>query len=382
MSIDKTALKRGLRKGLSIAAETANVAVQLRSDSGPLGVLSVAVKLANSVLGQSVATPIEGWRSVDTTTLSPAIYDEARRANLLEQRPGTSPDNAFWIGTIHGFRFGWQVGNDWIDGPYVEPDRSTEDGAAALRSFLWQSSGTSLVYGKPEPGGWPTLESEEVETLPSAKAAEIWDRQRAFLQAGYRCAVLLKGEPGTGKTNVARHVADQAGGLRLRIRARDVEGMNTIARVVGYLQPSAVVIDDLCRAPNKDGVLDVFDSLTRIASLVIVTVNDVNALDAAVYRRFNALDVYTIDQLDGGVLDRLLVGVPEDAARRLRELPVKYIEDYRREAEVFGHARAMTAIEELVARRDEVRRMTAAQSAAREKAARGGDVVRLKAAKG
>lgn len=361
---DPATLKRGLRKGLRIAADAANVAVQLGSNPSPIGVFSVAAKLANSVIGESRSTPIEGWTSVRTAGLEWAIFEAAKRARLLEERPGTDPANSFWMGTIHGLRFGWHVGQEWIDGPYLEPSATAENGAAALRAFAWSSIGSSIVYGR-EAGlvrDVATLEPEDVEMLPSALGLEIWQRQAAFLRAGYRCAVLLHGEPGTGKTNVARYIAEQAGGMLLRVRTQEIIGMHSLERVARYLQPSAVIIDDLCRAPKPEGVLDVFDAVTRSTSLVIVTVNDVEKLDPAVYRRFNALDVYEVTKLDDAVLDRMLAGVPEDAAARLRELPVKYVEDYRREAEVFGEAQALASIEQLVARREEVARMSAAAS--------------------
>lgn len=360
-NLDAQAIRRGLRKGLKVASEAASVAVQLRNDTGPLGIISVAAKVANGLVGETRPSPIAGFIPVpNAAPLEHYLLTVARKRRLVEAEAGNGTGDAYWLGTIDGCRFGWHAGETWADGPYVAPGVPMESAMNVMRALAW-SPGSMLTYDDP-PAGSPTLVIEAAEVLRSALADEIWSRQRAFLHAGYPCRVLLAGEPGTGKSNVARCVAEQAGGLCLRFRAADVEQSRSLGRLVRFLQPSAVVVDDLCRAENKGQVLDEFDVLSRAAKLLIVTVNRIDGLDSAVYRRFNALDVYTISKLDDGVLDRMLAGVPADAAQRLRELPVKYIDDYRRESAVFGHAAALTYVDALYAQRDEVRRLASEQA--------------------
>lgn len=354
-NIDKTALRNAARKGIKVASEAASVAVQLRNDSGPLGVLSVAAKVADAMMGDSGSDSLRGYASVSgITPLERQTLTAARARKLVESQPGPSPGTINWFGTINGVRLAWQEYETWVDGPLVGEGFTPAEARNAVRALLWEVSGTALVFNQQHDGP-ATLDADDDEVLASQLAEDIWTRQRAFLDAGYPCFVLLAGEPGTGKSNVARYVAQRAGGLRLRVPARDLENMRSLGRLVRFLQPSAVVVDDLCRAPNKEGTLAVIDELTRSTKLLIVTVNRIDLLDPAVIRR--ADDNYTVDKLDDDVLASMLRDVPEHVAGKLRELPIKYIAQYRREVAVFGHERAEVELDALVRRRELVQRL-------------------------
>ncbi len=72
-----------------------------------------------------------------------------------------------------------------------------------------------------------------------------------------------------------------------------------------------------------------------------------------------------LSKLDAGVLDKLLKGVPKEVADQLRELPVAYIDEYRKIAEVMGGGMdAMAEVRRLMERTEAVRVLAGSEAEA------------------
>lgn len=364
------------RRGLKVAGEVATVAVQLRADSGILGIASVAAKIGSTLLEQHETEPFGGWSTVGgLSQLGDFCLTLAKRQGLLTEEPTERKSTRHLAGTIGGVRIGWTQYDRWIDGPYLAPEYSDDDAVAALRVLVWASIGKAVRFVPPVQGAIissPILLPDGLdETRPSRTAVDLWERQSAFLAAGHRRAVMLIGEPNTGKSNIVRHIATLAGGYTLRIEASELGHLRSLGTLCQFLAPDAVIIDDLDRAPDPGAVIAKLDELLRFTRLVLVTVNRleqpkggepsaIKGLDPAAVRRFD--DIRIIDSLDPEVLDALLVGVPEEAAARLRGLPVGYIDQFRKISDVLGPERAIAEIDDIVAKRDLVVRLLAAQT--------------------
>jgi hypothetical protein len=348
-------------KGLRVVSKVADVAVHLRADSGPLGWLSVAAKVGDALMESAESEPFRGWAQVSgISPLAEFSLMTAKREGLLRVQP--RKQTRVLTGTVNGVCMGWVEWPQWVDGPYIPPEASNEDAVAALRLLLWSTAGKSIKFVQPPLGASHLTGDSLIETHPSQTAVNLWERQRPYVEKGVRRSLLLAGEQGTGKSNIVRHVADMAGGHRLRIKALDLANLRSLAGLCRFLCPDAVVIDDIDRAERPGAIIDEIDEILATSKLVAVTANWVDKLDPAIVRRFD--DFEQIRELDAEVLDRLLEGVPASIAGVLRRLPVKYIHAYRQSVEVLGHELAAAEVPRLVAQYELVSRMNAAASAA------------------
>lgn len=349
-------------KGVKVMSEAADVAIHLRANPGPIGVIAVGAKVVNAlsdVTKREASEFFHGWKDIrDVYPLGDFVCALCKSGHLLvdekQGREGNAgvPDSDGKVVTANlgGIRIGWTIYDTWNDGPYSAPGQDMEEVVEVIRVLIWQMMGNSVKFYNPVIGSPVLLNDSIDETLPSKTGDDIWEKQERFIKCGYRRAVLIFGEPGTGKSHIIRHVTDRAGGHRLRIRARDLESLRSLGSLIDFLQPSGVMIDDLDRAKEAEGIVEEFDEIKAKAKLFLVSVNVIRKLDPAVVRRFD--DSYHIEKLDDEVLDRLLEGIDPDVASRLRELPVTYIDKYREAHDALGSEDAKDEIDGLVARRE------------------------------
>ncbi len=374
---DRRRLTDIVRRGVKVAGEAASVAVQLRADSGLLGVVSVVAKVGSTLLEQAESEPFAGWSPVGgISQLGEFCLGLAKRSGLLAEIPMQRKGSRAMAGSINGVRIGWSQWDRWVDGPYLAPGHADGDAEAALRVLIWASIGRAIRYMPADPSkpfSQPMIHVDGLdETRASRTAVELWELLQVFIEAGERQSLLLVGEPNTGKSNIVRHIAELAGGYTLRLGARDVSDARSIGSLCHFLRPDALIIDDLDRAQEPGAVLDKLDEMLRHCRLVLITANrmetpdnaasPIKGLDPAVVRRVDHLRI--IYKLDDEVLDGLLAGVPAEAADRLRKLPIGYIDKFRTRVRVLGMERAVAEIGELEQQRDLVLRLQGPEPAA------------------
>lgn len=361
-NFDKRKIREFAVRGVRVVGETADVLVHLNQNTGPLGFVAVGAKLLTKAIDGLERSPLKGWVEVSgVEPLESFMLQLCHAKHLVAQvGDGKKADRGRVVaGVVNGVRVAWVEYERWVDGPYTLGD--PEQARAALRALAWEALGPAVKFHQPALSPAQLQIDPITETLPSATAEKIWARQKPYVDKGYLCSVLLVGEPGTGKSNIIRFVANAAGGHRLRVRARDLEHLRSLGNLVRFLGPDGVLIDDLDRAKDPAGILDELDELLTSSKLLLVTVNNVSKLDAAVVRRFD--DVEVVNSLDPGVLERLLDGADDGARARLRDLPVRYINQYRRAVEVVGPEAAAAEVDGLVARRELVLSLSKKQDA-------------------
>lgn len=365
------------RKGVKVLSEAADIAVHLRSTTTVLGMISLGSRVVSTALDMAIVRPetyFHTWTVIDNFPLDKSTLDLLVSSKVtVEHEPFTSQNGyttSVVIANLDDVKIGWIKGDDHPDGPFVPPGVSVEQGRQALRDFLWKKSGSECRFLRPESHGPGTLVPDDNDDpIPSQTGDQVWKHQRPFLEKGFRRALLLHGEPGVGKTNIARYISRKAGGRILRFQSRDMGNMSHIKQIIKLLSPDAVIIDDLDRAKDPKSILDDFEDIRSSSRLFIVTVNTVSKLDPAVIRRFD--DDLEIKSLDQEVLDSLMLGVPEDAQRVLRGMPVTYISQYRQAYDTLGVDLAKEVLQRLVTRRELVTSLLSPRlSAAKSKAAR------------
>lgn len=371
----KSRWKEFAEKGVKVLSEAAEVAVHLKTNPGAVGLIAVGARVVNAINEVTTQDPnkfFNHWKYIRAVyPLGDFILALCKSAQLLvEENPSSSnspPRGGGKVVTANlgGIRVGWTEYDNWNDGPYVAPGGTPEQAADAMRELVWVMMGNAVKFYNP-PLGSPVLLDDSIdETLPSKTADAIWDKQSAFIEIGFRRALLLWGEPGVGKSHIARHITDRAGGKRLRIRARDLEHLRSLGSLIDFLRPSGVMIDDLDRAKEPEGIIEEFDEIKAKATLFIVTVNLVKKLDPAILRRFD--DDECIEKLDEEILDRMLEGVEPEMSEKLRDLPVTYIDKYREAHQALGPELAAKELDRLIARRKLVQEMMEEKEEKKEK---------------
>jgi len=155
-----------------------------------------------------------------------------------------------------------------------------------------------------------------------------------------------------------RYASQKLGGFSMRLLPEVIERIPNVRAIIDLLHPSAVIVDDLDRMEHPERILSQIEEVRHHAKVLMVSVNKVKKLDAALIRpgRFDGYE--HIEKLDEEVVDRLIgEDVPEAVAAKLRELPIAYIDAFKVRREVKGLESALASVEDLVSRRELVLEM-------------------------
>ena len=196
----------------------------------------------------------------------------------------------------------------YLQGQVLTPDAEILDG---FQPCTWRDVAL-------EPGVRATIERNTVEVL---RRREAFQRHGVPLKRG----ILLHGQPGTGKTMVAKVLAGLKLATFIYATAADMcslDGVRDVFELARNLAPTIVFFEDLDlfaveRAYGRSGVLGEIlaqlDGFENNDGLIFIgTTNDLEAIDPAIRERPSRFDVV------------LNLGLPSRAARRTilaRNLP-------------------------------------------------------------
>lgn len=354
-------------KAVKIGSNLADVLVHVTTKPTALTALSVAARAIES-FREVTATNSDAFFSKwhhcrSLSSLSDFILAHLSHHDLVRVHSASEQQGArILVAEVHGKKIGWARQDAWVQGPWVPEGEDEASTLVALGRFLWESMGTALIAKKNLYGN-DYLEVDPLKEVHESKdAVDLFETLTPFLRKGHARSVLLYGEPGTGKSHVMKHVARLAGGMSLRITARDLASLSSISSVIKLLRPSAVLIDDLDRIESPDDILSEVEIVRGSSGLLMVSVNRLSRMDPAVLRPRRFDEVVHITRLDPSVID-VMIGsdVPPHVCEQLRDLPVAYINEFHLRRDVLGTEAALASVTALVERNDMIRKMCSAE---------------------
>lgn len=366
---------------LERVAEFATALLQTRGDLRPLDYLALGAAATKASVGiystwrgrppeLSLADffdlPGSGWRRCSSWSTVWAFGGMEVNERLIEDHKQVFRGkviSACWTAVVDGVEIGW-VGppnqnavpdNIWSK----DPDRVWN----IVSRRLWEKAGSDNIIRIEESDCIPyNLPSGIIETTLLRDTADI---AKKFIEKGKPWAMILDGEPGTGKTVAAGYVARKFDYRMAVLDASSLVGApdhvdlftaeTRASRVAAMLKPDVLLINDIDRL-TKEGQLELLsflDSAKSFARLVFVTTNHYRSLIEPI-RRPGRLD--EIVHVPGLTLDEIRKVAPDlpSIADKMIGWPIAYVRSMQDRFDVLGSA-ALDHYDRVANRLSEVR---------------------------
>ncbi|MEM1349748.1 MAG: AAA family ATPase [Myxococcota bacterium] len=344
---------KGPRRVLRVASRIADVAARFVEKHPKLAAITVAARGVDALLDEFEVGPwsaFDDWQYLYLGELQKTVFEVLNThfepTTVARERGSTAL--VFHLGDA---KLGFIRYSGHLYGPYM-PATLTEEGAwRDLGAALWRALGPRIRVGLAADHS-PILLADPLEgALPSERAMGLLRDIRAYRKKGYRRAVLLYGESGTGKSYMTRWIASELGGLTLRVHARDLARTESLLGALTMMRPTALLIDDICRLSDPAEIMDCFESVKASSELVLATANKLSGIDAAILRPGRFDDTIEITDVGRGVRADLLAELPETIRAGAADLPMAYLEELRIRVDVLGPERALEQLLDLAQRR-------------------------------
>lgn len=348
----KKKLLRLASKAVKIGSDLAEVAVHLKSTTGPLALATVGARIINSyreATEESVGEFFIKWQKLyDFGGFNEWLFAYvASQVKMEEEEASSERRGSVMTAEIHGMPFGWIKHDTWIEGPWIPGERDQDDALTAVRRLIWGGLGKSIMMQPKLLGGNEFLPDLLHDTLPSRTGEEIYAKLKKFIDKGHHRSVLLYGESGTGKSHLMRYVAKLAGGYSLRVSAKDFESVRGVSSAIRVLRPSAILIDDFERQEKPQAILGQAEEIKAHARLLMVSVNNFRKLDSAMLRVGRFDELIEVEQLEDEIFEKLIGDASPQVKTRLKQLPVAYVDEWHRIRDVLGDEEAVSELDRL-----------------------------------
>ena len=341
-----------ISKIANIGSELAEVVVHLKGKPTILGSVAIASRLVSSYNRFMVdPEPFDDWILLDVDPLGRKLIQVLDNEKEVIHVNGTAQT---CIANLGGHSFGWFEGEDnyfrgfW----YEDKGLSHEEARNLIGRAIWERVGTGILI-QSTPAGDLVYADPLSDSISSGTATALHVEIDKFLQKGHHRSVLLYGEPGTGKSHIIRQVAKLAGKYYVRFNTRRLP--SNLDNILRTLCPDAVLVDDIDRSHDPEGLLETIGSVLSNASLFMATANDIICMDRASLRpgRFDV--VREIDKLDEEILTKILSQFPESIREEASLLPIAYISELQKIVEVVGPEAAIESMRDLKKRFDTIK---------------------------
>lgn len=355
-----------LHRGLKIATKALDTATRLTKVASPLGAAAVLTQVTSLYLEDKkkdpVPDPYQSWcLDEDLSSCQVAIYSLLEQSGRVETDLNISKKQREIFKSKKVCLNGVDVVFYADVKPFKIPRWKHEEDRgkvrAAIRDLFWETYGKAILLSRPlsedYPGRVTLLSSDPFEeVLPSIRAQQVWEDTEPFLRKGYSRALMFYGPPGTGKSHIMRRLAQLAGGysLRLDMTYFSSSELKAVFSVLSFLQPKVILLDDLDRCERVEECLSFFEMFKLRVPLILSSVNMLSAMDPAILRPGRFDEIIEVRDPSPDVVDLLLQEVPDHLKDRMKAVPLAYINEFRRRAEIWGMEKAVQSLEELLNR--------------------------------
>jgi len=188
------------------------------------------------------------------------------------------------------------------------------------------------------------------EPLESEQGKALSGRIQRFLSAGHRRSILLHGDPGAGKSCMARYICEELGMNTLFIDAAQALRLDlkSLGMAFRLLQPQVIIMDDLDRVTDESAIpllLSLIDRISNVSRLFIATANDVDVMSRAVVRtgRFDELEL--VERADDFMFE--LDWLPKELSGEVESWPASFISELEKRISTLGPDCAADEVERL-----------------------------------
>jgi hypothetical protein len=332
---------------LSAATEVAHVVNDITGRPKIHNYVAVGTIALNKVAGYFNFDPTEDPTMREPLFIPFEMRDFLRkiaRSHPTEYHGGEG-GQAVQVSDIHGhtviFRGeGWDIGM-WFQTEEDTWEKTELELVQAFGRATWEMLGTSVEAVSPDKNG-PREDMTYIkpwkagEILKSDQTKDVLDRTKAFLRRGKSRSLLLYGPPGTGKSCMIRAIADEIKGTTLFLDSTQLDNIDskTLSFFLDYLAPDIVLIDDLDRVDDVKDLLSAIDRIKKGCKLLMVTVNHIDKVDAAVKRagRFDDWVEVTRVRRAGDIIP----GLDEKIRKEIDDWPVAFITELKERIAVLG----------------------------------------------
>lgn len=341
--MDRHALKTRLRQGARIGARVAEIAAQVSTRS-PLGLASLVMTGTDALIKEFEPSPWSifigaAWTPYPSSNaffVVDAMRNDPERKLLAMQNESI----AYQVPAPGGGFIGAMVSDNAAT---IYTRDLSAPAIDVLGRYIWEHLGSSLALDVNE--GNASIRPDPLTfKAPTQDAEHYLEQLRAYVKAGEPVSMLLYGEPGVGKSTLARTMAHELHGTTLRLRADRLEHYaGFLIGILALMRPTVVIMDDLDHADESLMLIGSMESMRQHVSVILATANDLSDFHGAILRpgRFDMVEHVTQDpKATQALLDQL----DAETAQLAAHLPISHLYELVRVRRLIGrkatHARA------------------------------------------
>jgi SpoVK/Ycf46/Vps4 family AAA+-type ATPase len=194
--------------------------------------------------------------------------------------------------------------------------------------------------------------------IPCNKADEIISYIKDYSNYGFGRSILFYGQPGTGKSNLAKCVAKEFG----RTLVISLEVLNDYPhKIISCLDlnPKVIILEDIDHSKIEENseLLHLLEEINNRKIILIATANEVKPFNPAFLRAGRFDKLIEINKLDEQVVLGL-VDQDRDVFERVKDYPIASILEVMKRIKVEGKAATLAALADLEARHNSQRDCT------------------------
>lgn len=319
--------------------------------------------------GNVTETP---WRTVSTYIARMAFAGLEIRETVVPKLQKTKNGKlvyAAYTATVEGCEIGWcgSPAQSSVPGQLWSKNPRSISQLAAKR--LWDIAGDDKLVKLQGALHDPIPYTMPDNLIETKFLQQVKRRVDKFLGAGVPRAIILDGEPGTGKTTVTASIAKVLGFRAIVVESTDLvgpnagygvyneDGLQTAAglTLVQLMRPEILIVNDVDRLDEEDQLklLDLFDHAKAFAKIIFATTNDYTRLIEPVRRPGRLDDCIPVTGLSRKEI-RLVAPDCGELTERMHGWPIAYVKDMQSRATVLGDE-GLREIDEVERRLKEIR---------------------------